>query len=198
MIIPASGLSSPATRRSKVVLPAPVGPSKTTNSPLGMVRLTSFAASTSPKRLVTRSMTTSAMSHLFEQAALQCSTGDGIEYHQSLPPESQSDLLAHAHSARRGKASLQLSVLCVHGHDLHGTHVLGAEHFTAHAVIDQLHVLWTHAQRKLPIEHAFAQRRDWNRVAIQAHRFRARLHAGIEAQEVHGRVADESGDMHGE
>src|SRR5438093_9741319 len=157
MIIPASGLSSPATSRSRVVLPAPVGPSKTTNSPLGMVRLTSLAASTSPKRLITRSMTTSAMSHLFDQAALQRATGDGVEQHESLLPESQSDLLAHAHPARRGKASLQLSVLRVHGHDLHGTHIFRAEHLTAHAVIDQLHVLRTHAQRKLTVEHAFAK-----------------------------------------
>jgi len=44
VIVPASGASSPAISRSIVVLPAPVGPSSTTNPPSGTVRSMSLSA----------------------------------------------------------------------------------------------------------------------------------------------------------
>src|SRR6185369_5124510 len=99
-MMPASGFSRPATSRSSVVLPAPVGPSSTTSSPLGTVRLTSFAASTVPKRLVTRSITTSAMAGLFKKAALQRAAGHRIEHDDALLGEAQPHLLADASLAR--------------------------------------------------------------------------------------------------
>src|SRR5579859_4165386 len=49
---PLSGCSRPATQRSKVVLPAPVGPSRTTNSRSLISRLTSLSAMLEPKRFV--------------------------------------------------------------------------------------------------------------------------------------------------
>ena len=51
-IVPASGFSNPAIIRNTVVLPEPDGPSIAKNSPSPMSRLTSSAAVTAPKRLV--------------------------------------------------------------------------------------------------------------------------------------------------
>src|SRR5439155_23255240 len=44
-------VSSPAIRRSVVVLPAPLGPSRTKNSPAATSRSRLFTARTAPKRL---------------------------------------------------------------------------------------------------------------------------------------------------
>src|ERR1700674_4550574 len=63
LTIPWSGCSRPATRRKVVVLPAPLGPSSTKNSPLPIDRERSSTASTSRKRLVTPLRVTSAMGH---------------------------------------------------------------------------------------------------------------------------------------
>src|SRR5512132_2886339 len=114
VMMPASGFSRPATSRRSVVLPAPVGPNSTTSSPLGTVRLTSFAASTSPKRLVTRSMTTSAMDGLLEQAALQRAPGHRIEDDESLLREPQPDLFADARPVRGRNPGFHRAVLRVH------------------------------------------------------------------------------------
>src|SRR5690606_4617751 len=48
---PVSGCSSPATRRSRVVLPQPEGPTTATSSPSATARLTPSTAATGPKRL---------------------------------------------------------------------------------------------------------------------------------------------------
>src|SRR5438128_787190 len=103
---PASGVSRPATSRSSVVLPAPVGPSSTTSSPSGIARLTSFSASTSPKRLVTRSMTISAMEGSFEEAAAQGAAGDGVEHHDAIVLEGEAQLLADVRPGRGRDARL--------------------------------------------------------------------------------------------
>src|SRR6056297_202020 len=58
---PAVMSSSPATRRSRVDLPQPDGPTNTTNSPSSMSRSTPWMISTPPKRLTTFLRTTSAI-----------------------------------------------------------------------------------------------------------------------------------------
>src|SRR3982751_2352022 len=58
--LPWSGTSRPATRRSVVVLPAPLGPSRTMNSPLAISSERSSTAVTAPKRLPTRARRSSA------------------------------------------------------------------------------------------------------------------------------------------
>src|SRR3984885_7003139 len=63
-IRPASGFSRPATRRKVVVLPAPVGPSNTTNAPSSTVSDRSETALVAPKRFETPSSVTSAMGEL--------------------------------------------------------------------------------------------------------------------------------------
>src|SRR5919202_3884382 len=52
---PWSGASNPAIIRSVVVLPHPLGPSSEKNSPSAISSVTSWTASTLPKRLLTRS-----------------------------------------------------------------------------------------------------------------------------------------------
>src|SRR5947208_3805 len=130
-MMPASVVSRPATNRSSVVLPAPVGPSRTTNSPLGTVRLTSFTASTPPKRLVTRSMTTSATCGLFEQATLQRAPRDSIEDSQAFFGEPQADVFAVAQTPPRWNARFHHAVLGMNRNDLHGTHILDSVHLAS-------------------------------------------------------------------
>ena len=55
---PLSGLSKPASRRSRVVLPQPEPPSRANSSPRAISRSTPATASTAPKRLVTPSILT--------------------------------------------------------------------------------------------------------------------------------------------
>src|SRR5712671_5098465 len=55
---PASGVSKPASRRSKVVLPQPEPPSRANSSPRSMARSTLSTAVTAPKRLLTPSIQT--------------------------------------------------------------------------------------------------------------------------------------------
>src|SRR5579864_8826577 len=52
--------SRPATRRSSVVLPQPLGPTSEKSSPAGTARVTPSTAVTSPKRLVTACRSTPA------------------------------------------------------------------------------------------------------------------------------------------
>src|ERR1700704_5660521 len=56
---PSSGISSPASRRSNVLLPQPEGPSSAKNSPSKMSSDTRSSAATSEKRLLTPSNRTS-------------------------------------------------------------------------------------------------------------------------------------------
>src|SRR5690242_8478871 len=134
-MLPASGVSSPATSLRSVVLPAPVGPSSTTSSPSGIARLTSFNASTSPKRLVTRSMPISAMDGSFEEVALERAPGDGLEHDQPRMVEGEPDPFADASLDRGGEPRLHTPVVRVHRDHLHRAHVLDAEHLAADAAL---------------------------------------------------------------
>ncbi|OGN85390.1 MAG: hypothetical protein A2X23_08400 [Chloroflexi bacterium GWC2_73_18] len=60
--VPAVTSSSPAIMRRAVVLPQPLGPTSTRNSSFSMASERSLTAITSPKRLVTRSKVTVAIS----------------------------------------------------------------------------------------------------------------------------------------
>src|SRR5690606_17910229 len=84
-ILPAVGVSSPAIMRSEVVLPQPEGPSRHTNSPSPISKLTSPTAVKSPKRLVTFSNSTDAMRLSLDAAE-----------------EAEAELPANAGTTRRG------------------------------------------------------------------------------------------------
>src|SRR5579859_1438549 len=58
---PPSGISSPASIRSTVVLPLPEGPSRARKAPSGTVKVTPSAAAVAPKRFV-RSVTSTDIS----------------------------------------------------------------------------------------------------------------------------------------
>src|SRR5262249_21203083 len=62
------GCSSPATQRSVVVLPQPDGPSSTTISPAGTVKLTPSTAGLPAMNAFTRSRTSSVAATLFPLA----------------------------------------------------------------------------------------------------------------------------------
>src|SRR5688572_4146768 len=75
-ISPSVMLSSPATMRSRVDLPQPEGPTKTQNSPSGMVSDTPRTTGPLPKSLLTRSKTISAMQHHAGQGVVRLDVGE--------------------------------------------------------------------------------------------------------------------------
>src|SRR5258706_11986064 len=84
-------------------------------------------------------------------------------------------------------------------HDLHGTHVLDAEHLTAHlARITEPHVLRTNPKRQLAFHGTLTQCGHSNRLAVHLDALLTGREAGGEPQKIHGRATDESGDMHGQ
>src|SRR5215467_2938255 len=71
--------SNPQIRRNKVDLPQPDGPTKTTNSPWAMSRLTSCSTSTGPKRLLTpRSSTCDIGASFRETDHVRHDLGDAV------------------------------------------------------------------------------------------------------------------------
>src|ERR1700730_17769984 len=59
LIVPAVGSSSPATQRNRVLSPQPEGPSSTTISPAGTLKLTPSTAGRPPAKTLSRSRTSS-------------------------------------------------------------------------------------------------------------------------------------------
>src|SRR5690625_2478311 len=75
---PWSGSVKPKTMSSRVVLPAPFGPSSATTSPWLMVKLTSSTARTSPKCLVTDLMAMAgAIGKIFMSSVFRIASGGG-------------------------------------------------------------------------------------------------------------------------
>src|SRR4249920_1501143 len=112
---PASGRSRPAIVRSVVVLPAPVGPSRTINSPSAISRDRSWTARTSPKRLVMPESLTSATDLSVVQGAAQCTSRSRIEHQKALGAERKAHVVADAYRHRRWQPRLDLAVRRVHG-----------------------------------------------------------------------------------
>src|SRR5882724_2248214 len=104
---PASGASRPATRRSVVVLPAPVGPSRTRNSPSRTVRLRSATAWVRAKRFETPSKTTSAMGGLVVERRAQRTARLLLEERQLLRMEHQAGMFTRMHRDLGRDARLQ-------------------------------------------------------------------------------------------
>src|SRR3954451_25489545 len=98
---PRSGRSSPATSRKVVVLPAPVGPSSTTNSPSATVRVRSPTAAFRPKLLLTESSRISAMRRLLVERGAQGPAGALDEEGKLLGAEIETDLLPRADRSSR-------------------------------------------------------------------------------------------------
>src|SRR4051794_12897965 len=117
-IVPPSARSKPATSLSVVVLPAPVGPRSTTNSPSAMVRSRRSMASVWPKRLLTPLSAMSAMRASLEivERAADGAAARLLEQRQPFAAEGEPDGLAARDPNIGGKPGLQLTVLGFHRH----------------------------------------------------------------------------------
>src|SRR6202453_1910266 len=108
-IRPPSAFSRPATRRKVVFLPAPVGPSSTTNAPSSTVSDRSETALVAPKRFETPSSTTSAMGELHRGRMImeRCqdgAAGSGVEQRDAVRTEFESHAIADRHLQIGGEA----------------------------------------------------------------------------------------------
>src|SRR5262245_52150114 len=194
-IAPASGRSSPATSRSVVVLPAPLGPSRTMNSPSAMASERSETASVVPKRLLTCCSMTSAMAGSFMARDANCRSALGIEQRQPFRAEDETDRLSDPDLHARRQSRSDAPVAGVDRNDLRGAEILGAEHAAAHiGRIGKADVFGANAQyqraRRVRLPHC--GHRDAS--AMEVDRLVAWPQAGLEAQKVHRRGADEIGD----
>src|SRR5277367_2380545 len=114
-IRPASGFSRPATRRKVVVLPAPVGPSSTTNAPSSTARDKSETALVAPKLFETPSSTTSATGELqrrrtIMERGLDGAARSGVEQRDAVRTEFEPNAGADRHLEVRGQSSFRLSM----------------------------------------------------------------------------------------
>src|SRR5262245_66685414 len=95
---PSSGDSRPAMRRSVVVLPAPVGPSRTTNSPSPTASDSRVSAATGPKRLLTSARITSATDLSIQERRSHRASRSLVEQRELLRPKAEADPLPAQHS----------------------------------------------------------------------------------------------------
>src|SRR6185437_10429381 len=147
--VPASGCSSPEINRNVVVLPAPLGPRSTTNSPWLIASERSRTASTGPKRLLTSRTTTLAMSGAPIRCRSDRRSGPRIKQRQCLGSERESDYLADFDWRARRQPRLDATLLRLNGNDLRRPQILGAENTTAHRCrIGKQDVLRPHAQHE--------------------------------------------------
>src|SRR5690242_4083349 len=195
MIAPKSGRSRPATSRSVVVLPAPLGPSRTKNSPSSMESEKSRTASVVPKRLLTRSSITSAMAGSFVARSADRSSALRIEQRQALGAKHETDRLSDLHRRARRQPRRDPSVARVDGHNLRGAAILGAKHAAAQlGAIGEADMFGANAQYQGTCRARLADFGHRDAGAVEADRRIARLQAGLEAQKIHRRRADEVGD----
>src|SRR5437016_5168097 len=160
---PASGLSRPATRRSVVVLPAPVGPSRTTNSPSPIPSESSRTASVLPKLLQTASSRTSAMRAAIVQCRTQDAAGPAIEDRQFFRAEREPDRLAEPNRHLRAEARLHEAACGRHGDDLGGTEILDAIDGAAQRRgVAEPDVFGAHAEHALRLARRLAQLGHYN------------------------------------
>src|SRR5690242_5192788 len=151
---PSSGASSPAIRRKVVVLPAPVGPSRTRNSPSPTARVSRLTASTLPKRLLMPERMTSAMKLSFVERRAHRASRRLVEEGELLGPESEADPLATIDAHIGGEPGPQGAVRGGEGNDLGRAEIFGAEDLAAHGpLITEAHILRAHAQHQFAILH---------------------------------------------
>src|SRR4051794_8535193 len=128
--LPWSGASSPATSRSVVVLPAPLGPSRTMNSPLATSSERSFTAVAAPKRSPPRPRRRSAMARLATKR--QRAAGRLVEERDRACVEREADALAALGSdLRPDLGAKRRADRRGHGHDLAVSQVFAADDLPA-------------------------------------------------------------------
>src|SRR5258705_713769 len=155
-IEPLSGVSSPATRRSVVVLPAPVGPSNATNSPSPTVRDRSLTACVLPNVLETAPIATSAMRTSFVQRGADRPARLLVEDRQRIGAKVESDVLSDPKGHAGGRAGLECAIARRHGHDLCRAEIFRpidpAPH---HAPIGETHILGPDPKDEIALRQCF-------------------------------------------
>src|SRR5579871_4957834 len=152
--LPRSGFSSPATRRSVVVLPAPVGPRSTMNSPSAMWSESSATAWRSPKRLAIPESTTSAMQRPLHQRRAQRSAARAVEQREPFGAEGEAYLLPAPDWSLGRHPGAQAAMGGRKGNDLGRAQIFGAQHFAPHGTsIGEAHVFWPNAQDQVAFRH---------------------------------------------
>src|SRR5215213_1962448 len=119
-IEPRSGISSPAMRRNVVVLPAPVGPSKATNSPSPTVNERSLMACVFLNALETALISTSAMRASLMQHGVDSLARRLVEDRQRIGPEVEPDILSGPERHAGGRPGFERAIARRHSHDLRG------------------------------------------------------------------------------
>src|ERR1700691_5829769 len=127
-IEPASGRSTPVISRSVVVLPAPLGPSNTTNSPSLMANDKSRTASIDPKRLLTWRSATSAMACAPLARGPDRRAGLRVEQRKRLGTKRQPHHLADLHRQARRRPGLDLPLFGVDRDYLRRAEICRAEY----------------------------------------------------------------------
>src|SRR5579859_5387103 len=189
---PASGRSSPVISRNVVVLPAPLGPSRTRNSPSFTASESSRTASTVPNRLLMLRRMTSAMA----SAPLVCSpyreAATGVEQRQPLGVKFEAYGLADPHGHGGGQPGREPPMRGIDRDNLGRAEILRAEHLAANRRrVGKTNVLRTNPQDNRRTRAILPNLRDVDADAGKTDHPIARSQAGLEAQEVHGRRADE-------
>src|ERR1700733_3535664 len=199
-IRPASGFSRPATRRKVVVLPAPVGPSSTTNAPSSTVSDRTETALGAPKRFETPSSVTSAMGELHRARMIMergqdGAAGSGVEERDAVRTEFEPNAVADRHLEIGGQSGFRQAVRGGDGDDLCGAKIFRAENLAAQrGLIVQAHVFGTHAEDQIARRQGLAWRRNGDLAAADPDSGAAWLERVVEGQQVHWRGADEIRD----
>src|SRR5262249_53123216 len=200
--VPASGRSRPVTSRSVVVLPAPLGPKRTTNSPSLTASERSRTASTWPKRLLmcrseTLAMGFALLANGWPARRLNGHSGLRVEQAQGTEAERETYRLADLHRHARRQPRLDRTLLGHDGDDLGRSQILGAENAAAQRrCVREPDVLRANAQHQRTALRPLADFRNGNADVLELHRVGVRVEAGIAMQEIHRRRADEVGDEH--
>src|SRR5690348_11301378 len=191
-IRPPSGFSSPAIRRSVVVLPAPVGPSSTTNSPSWMMRSTPLTAVMSPKCFSTCSRRTSAMERSLEQRRPDRPAALRVEQGQAARYEAEADIFARLDLAGGFGPRLHLAERRVDGDNLRRAKILAAIDRAAQGRgIVERDMFRPDAQGKIARRHILSQYGHRDGRITELRLARAARQAAVEMQEVHRRRPDE-------
>src|SRR4029077_12770769 len=111
-----------------VVLPAPLGPSSTMNSPSFTAKESSRTASIAPKRLLTFCKVTSAMASNSRACGRDRRTAARIEQRQAFGAEGESDRIADLRRQIRRQARGHATIGRVDRDDLGGPEIFRAEH----------------------------------------------------------------------
>src|SRR6516225_11639618 len=119
---PSSGVSKPASMRSNVVLPQPLGPRSAKNSPAGISSETPSTARTPPNFFTTPSMRSSGMATACTcraaEAAATCGSGFTGTFATSIPVLSSAmTYLLHGGQAQAQRAPNARCGLCRVGHE---------------------------------------------------------------------------------